>query len=93
MATRSEKLDLRVAPTDKQKITAAAAIDNRSVSEFVLHSALLRADAILNDRTHFGLDAERWEAFMSALDAPPRSFNRLEKLFKEPSIFEKNAPA
>jgi uncharacterized protein (DUF1778 family) len=86
MATRSEKLDLRVAPTDKQK---TAAVENRSVSEFILHSALLRADAILIDRT-LGLDAERWEAFMAALDAPPRHFGRLEQLFKEPSAFEKN---
>jgi uncharacterized protein (DUF1778 family) len=93
MATRSEKLDLRVAPTDKQKIAAAAAVENRSVSEFILHSALLRADAILIDRTHFGLDAERWEAFMAALDAPPRRFGRLEQLFKEPSVFEKNTLA
>jgi uncharacterized protein (DUF1778 family) len=93
MATRSEKLDLRVAPTDKQKIAAAAAIENRSVSEFILHSALLRADAILIDRTHFGLNAERWEAFMAALDAPPRRFDRLERLFKESSVFEKNTQA
>lgn len=90
MATRSEKLDLRVAPTDKQKIVAAAAVDNRSVSEFILHSALLRADAILVERTHFGLDAEHWEAFMTALDAPPRHTERLERLLKEPSVFESN---
>ena len=93
MAKRSEKLDLRVAPTDKQKIAAAAAVDNRSVSEFILHSALLRADAILMDRIHFGLDAEHWEAFMAALDAPPRQFDRLERLLKEPSVFEKDTPA
>ncbi len=31
----------------------------------------MRADETLADRTHFGLDAERWKAFMEALDAPP----------------------
>ncbi len=91
--TRSEKLDLRLTPSAKQKLYSAATAANRSVSDFVLESALARADETLADRQHFGLDAEQWTAFMTALDASPRRHVRLERLLNEPSIFEKNASA
>jgi uncharacterized protein (DUF1778 family) len=89
--TRSEKLDLRLTPAAKQKLYRAAAAAHRSVSDFVLESALARADETLADRQHFGLDAEQWNAFMSALDAPPRRHERMERLLNEPSIFEQHA--
>ena len=89
MATlRSEKLDLRLTPAAKRTLYAAASATRRSVSDFVLESALSRAEETLADRRFFGLDAEHWEAFMMALDAPPRPLPRLERLFSEPSIFE-----
>ena len=45
------------------------------------------------DRTRFGLDADRWEAFLDALDAPPRDLPRLERLLREPSVFERGTSA
>jgi hypothetical protein len=42
----------------------------------------------LADRTRFVLDAEKWKAFLAALDATPRELPRLKRLFKEPSVFE-----
>ena len=88
MQTRSEKLDLRLTPAAKRTLSVAASAVGRSVSEFVLESALARAEETLIDRRYFGLDSERWEAFMVALDAPPRDIPRLERLMREPSIFE-----
>lgn len=85
---RSEKLDLRLSAEDKQKLIAAAAAEQRSVSDFVLRSALDRADETLPDRRYFGLNAEQWTAFMEALDAPPRDLPRVRELFSKPSIFE-----
>jgi uncharacterized protein (DUF1778 family) len=85
---RSEKLDLRLTPDAKHALQAAAAALHRSVSEFVLESALARADETLADRRHFGLDAARWMAFMAALDAPPRHLPSLERLLKEPGFFD-----
>jgi len=90
MATtpRSEKLDLRLTPAAKRTLYAAASAARRSVSDFVVESALARAEETLADRRHFGLDAERWEAFLTALDAPSRPLPRLERLFAMPSLFE-----
>src|SRR5215475_7323108 len=86
--TRSEKLDLRLTRTAKRALQAAAAVSHRSVSEFVLESALARADEALADRRSFGLNAAQWKAFVAALDAPPRSLPRLERLLKEPGFFD-----
>ncbi len=88
--TRSEKLDLRLTPEAKQRLNMAASAAGRSVSEFVLESALSRAEETLADRRHFGLDAERWQEFMSALDAPPQPVPALERLMRAPSVFEKH---
>lgn len=91
-SNRTEKLDLRLTPAAKQALYAAAAADRRSLSEFVLDSALARAEEMLAMRRHFGLDAEKWQAFMDALDAPPRSLPRVEQLLSQPSIFEGAQP-
>jgi uncharacterized protein (DUF1778 family) len=87
-ATRSEKLDLRLTPEAKKTLGAAAAAASRSVSEFVLESALARAAETLPDRRRFELDPARWKAFQAALDAPPKRLPRLARLLKEPSVIE-----
>ncbi len=85
---RSEKLDLRLTRNAKTALQAAAAASNRSVSEFVLESALARADEALADRRLFTLNATQWKAFLAALDAPPHSLPRLRRLLKEPGFFD-----
>ena len=87
-ALRSEKLDLRLSPDAKRTLNAAAAASQRSVSEFVLESALARAAESLPDRQRFDLDAKNWEAFHLALDAPPRALPRLKRLLTKPSVIE-----
>ncbi len=86
--TRTEKLDLRLSKQAKQVLRSAAVAAQRSVSEFVLESALSRAEETLADRRSFQLDRQQWTVFMEALDASPRELPRLKKLFQEKSIFE-----
>jgi len=85
---KTEKLDLRLSQQAKQVLRIAANAAHRSVSEFVLESALARAEETLADRRSFSLNGEQWTAFISALDAPPRNLPRVKKLFQEKSIFE-----
>ena len=85
---RSEKLDLRLTPGAKQTLQRAAAAAQRSVTDFVLESALASAAETLADRQNFQLDPERWQAFVSALDAPSKSHPRLARLLQEPSVIE-----
>jgi uncharacterized protein (DUF1778 family) len=85
---RTEKLDLRLSRTAKQTLQAAAAAEHRSVSDFVLDSALSAAEERLADRRTFTVGGKNWDAFVAALDAPPRRHARLERLFREPSVFD-----
>lgn len=85
---RTEKLDLRLTPKAKRALRSAAEASHKSLSEFVLESALARADTVLADRQIFRLDAKQWAAFTAALDAPPKRRPRLARLLKEPSILD-----
>jgi uncharacterized protein (DUF1778 family) len=58
VSNRTEKLDLRLSEDAKRVLQTAAAATQRSVSEFVLESALARAAETLPDRQRFGLSAE-----------------------------------
>jgi uncharacterized protein (DUF1778 family) len=91
-SARTTKLDLRLSPQAKQTLSAAARASHRSVSQFVLESALSRAEETLVERRRFELNAEQWAAFMAALDAPPRDVPRLRRLFQEPSAFDSTEP-
>ena len=85
---RTEKLDLRLTPQAKHRLAAAAASVQRSVSDFVLTSALERADEALADRRAITLDAAGWTKFLAALDAPPRPMPRMKQLLNEPGVFD-----
>jgi len=85
---RSEKLDLRLTPRAKQTLQRAAAVAKRSLTDFVLESAMASAAETLADRQSFQLDPEQWEAFLAALDAPPKVHPRLARLLQQPSVLE-----
>jgi uncharacterized protein (DUF1778 family) len=85
---RTEKLDLRLTPQSKRRIQAAADVQNKTLSQFVLESALTTADLLLSDPSDIRLNAKQWTAFMEALDAPPQYNERLERLLTGPSVFD-----
>jgi uncharacterized protein (DUF1778 family) len=88
---RTEKLDLRLSLSAKRALQSAAQAARRPVSDFVLESALARAEETLPDRRIFRLNAKQWEAFQAALDAPPIPAPRLARLLNEPSVIEKGS--
>jgi uncharacterized protein (DUF1778 family) len=79
---KSERVDLRMTPTAKRTLQRAAAVSNKTVSEFLLDSSLSAAFDTLADRRVFQLDEAQWAAFMKALDVPPRDNPRLRQLLK-----------
>lgn len=90
---RTEKLDLRVSFSAKRTLEAAASASNRTVSAFVLESALARADEALADRRTFPLSKSKWTEFLAALDAPPRPLPRMQRLLTEPGFFDTAPPS
>lgn len=91
-AVRTEKLDLRLSSADKRRLETAASAASRSLSAFVLESALSQADLALADRHTFVLSKSKWAEFQRALDAPIRSVPRLERLLTEPGFFDAVSP-
>lgn len=85
---RTEKLDLRLSPQAKRTLVAAAASAHRSVSDFVLESALRQAEETLADRRSFLLTEAQWNEFVTLLDAPPRAIPQLAELFARPSPWD-----
>jgi len=85
---RSEKLDIRISPDAKNILQEAAREKHTTISQFVLDTALSAASEVLTERSRISLNAEQWTAFMEALDAPPRRHPRMERLLKEPTIFD-----
>lgn len=85
---RSERIDVRTSASVKHLLQQAAEAANKTVSEFMLDNALAAASKTLADRRLFLLDDERWKAFMAALDQPTQPRPRMERLLREPSVFE-----
>jgi uncharacterized protein (DUF1778 family) len=75
-------------PSEKRAVQMAAAAAGQSASEFVMESALARAQETLLDRQRFGLDAGRWARFQAALDGPAHGAPRLARLLNSRSVFE-----
>jgi uncharacterized protein (DUF1778 family) len=88
-SAKSERIDIRTTQSVKHTLQQAAALTHKTVSEFLLDSALTQAAEVLSDRRMFILDDAQWEAFLAVLDEPTTTpMPRLEKLLKEPSILE-----
>ncbi|MFH1135618.1 MAG: DUF1778 domain-containing protein [Pseudomonadota bacterium] len=87
-ATKTERLDLRITPEARRLLQQAAREKHTTISQFVLESALRSANSVLAERARIALDAEQWEAFHKALDAPPRRHPRMERLLNEPTILD-----
>jgi uncharacterized protein (DUF1778 family) len=85
---KEERIEVRLTRTAKALLQRAAAVRQKTVTEFMLDSGLSAAAETLADRREFLLDEKQWRAFLAALDAPPKPRPRLEQLLKTPSVFE-----
>ena len=86
---RSERVDLRMTPAAKRTLQRAAAVTNKSLTEFLLDTGLNAALDTLADRRVFQLDQKSWTAFMAELAAPPKNNPRLRKLLARKPAWEK----
>ena len=92
-ARATERFNLRATPEQMAKIRAAVEIGNeRSLTDYILTSALTIADQRLMDRTRLSFDARAYEAFLRALEEPPKDLPRMRRLLSEPSVLEQQNP-
>jgi len=81
---KTARLNLRVAERDDALFREAAAVNDETVSEFLVESARERAERMLADRTTFTLDPDSWAAFTATLDRPAELRPGLVELFSRP---------
>ncbi|OKJ95674.1 type II toxin-antitoxin system TacA family antitoxin [Amycolatopsis sp. CB00013] len=86
-APREGRLNLRASSRQETLLRHAAAATDRSVTDFVLDSAVTQAERVLADRRWFVLDDERWQEFERLLEVPVHETPKLTKLFGKPSPF------
>jgi uncharacterized protein (DUF1778 family) len=85
---KEARLNLRVSQQEKELIAKAAAIKQRSATEFIVKHAYEAACDVLAEQTNFRLNNQEWEKFCRALDAPTRDVPALKNLLTTPGVFD-----
>ncbi len=77
---RDAAINLRALPQQRDLIDQAAAALGKNRSDFMLEAACERAQSVLLDQVFFRLEADKFEQFLTLLDAPPALNPGLERL-------------
>ncbi|MGO9865466.1 MAG: DUF1778 domain-containing protein [Terriglobales bacterium] len=86
--TRDETINLRASRRQKALIDRAADALGRNRSDFMLETACREAESVLLDRRYFSLSNDEFKRFISVLDKPPASNQRLRRLLKTKAPWE-----
>ena len=89
LAETKGSINLRIEANTRQLIDDAAAILGKTRTEFMIDSARRQAIDVLLDQRLFVLDADRYDAFMYALDNPPAPGPKLRALLSRRPAWEK----
>ncbi len=83
--TNKERINIRLESSVKSLLTRAAGLEGKSVSKFVLHSALEQAKKTVHDHEFISLNAKNSKAFFDALAAKGRFNSELTDALEEHS--------
>lgn len=79
MTSAAARLDLRLDPSDKERITRAADLRGMAVSAFVRDAVLREAESVMAAELTVTLSAAESKHFLKALDAPFQPNAKLKK--------------
>ena len=88
MATKTERLNLRLTPSQDAVLRQAAASRGESTSDYVLRHAVEAAEADLADRRVFVVHDEAWDELQHLLSAPSSLPPAMTELLGTPSALE-----
>ena len=83
--TNDTVLNLRLNSDDDLVVRTAAKSLGQTVSQFMIQSAVERAQNVLAGQRHFDLADEEWDDFVALLDAAAAPDSKLVDLFSRPS--------
>ena len=79
----TERLNLRLNPAAKRRIEQAAAFEGKTVSSFIVSSALAIAERTIREHETMALSRRDAEVFLDAIINPPRPSAKLGKAIEE----------
>lgn len=85
---KDAKINIRIDQLSLDLIDAAARIQGKNRSSFMLESSRKKAQKVLLDQTHFYLDDDDWEKFNKALEYDPVASAKIKKLLNTKSPWE-----
>ena len=80
---RTERINLRLDPNAKRKLEKAASVSGRSVSRFIIESALESAEETIRAEETMTLSARDTDLFFDAILDPPRPNAKLRRATKD----------
>ena len=80
---RSERINLRLSETAKRRIEQAASVEGKTVSAFIVSSALENAEKTVRRHETVALAREDATQFFEALSNPPAPNDRLRAALEE----------
>lgn len=84
---RSERLEVRTTPQERQLIARAVAASGVEMTEFVVTNLTMAARRVLADRTEFVLSDAQRQRWDDLSDRPAQSLAGLKKLMTRQSPF------
>lgn len=81
--TKQERINLRLKHSAKKSLERAASFEGKTVSNFILASALAHAEKTIHDHEIMSLNSRDSEAFFHALVKPIRFNKKLLAAFEE----------
>lgn len=80
---KQERINIRLQHNAKQALERAALLEGKSVSNFILSSALAQAERTIQEHEMLALNKRESEAFLEALDRPVRFNETLLAAFEQ----------
>ncbi|MBB3059716.1 MULTISPECIES: DUF1778 domain-containing protein [Microbulbifer] len=80
---KQDRINLRLKHNAKKVLERAASFEGKTVSNFILTSALARAEKTIQEHEMMSLNARDSEAFFNALNKPVRFNKKLAAALKE----------
>jgi len=82
-STKDERINLRLKQSAKQMLERAASLEGKTVSKYILSSALASAENTIHQHEVMELGVKEAEAFYNALATPVAVNEKLSEAFEE----------
>jgi uncharacterized protein (DUF1778 family) len=70
MPAKSDRVEARLSPAEREQIHRAAEFQGQSVSSFIVSAAVEKANAVISEHTATRVPADYFDELLRALDEP-----------------------